>query len=237
MGESGEAPKKKGSCIGKLTALFVFGGLIGLGAAVFFILQPQDLSDLEGSGPGAVGKSSRDLQEVMQNALDGGYSLSLTEEEINLYLRDTLKAEQAGMLASQVSIRSVAVRLDEARAEVIIEREVAGRPLTLSMFLRVEQTELPTGTINTEIFLDGGPYHESLPWPAVGGRFGRLPVPQGFLVLVLPSFKNLAGVYRTDGAEAVKALDFIDEMARIRVEEGKLVLDPVPNTRAMPGGP
>lgn len=230
----GDAPKK-GSCLGKLVVLFVMLGLGGLGAAIYFIALPQDLTDLDGRGPAAVSKDSRDLVEVMRNAIDGGYSASITEEDVNLYLRDTLKAEQGGVLASQVSISDVAVRLEDGRAEVIIVRDVAGYPLTLSMYLRVEQTEQPNGRVTTQIFRDGGPYHESLPQPPVGGRYGRLPVPQGFLRLVLDSFVNLAGVYRTtEGGGPTKALDFVDEMARVRIEEGKLVLDPVAGGMDLP---
>ena len=54
---------------------------------------------------------------------------------------------------------------------------------------------------------------------AVGGRFGRLPVPQGFLLLVMPSFGKLAAVLAPEG-------DLVQEMARIRIEDGRLILDP-----------
>lgn len=232
MADNGDVPRKKGGCIGKLVGLVMFVGLIGIGAAVVAIVKPQDLSDLEGRGPGAVGEKSRDLPQVMKNALDGGYPLTITEKEVNLYLRDTLKSEQGGVLADQVSIRDVAVRFEDGRAEIIIERDVAGQTLTLSMYLRVEQQELPDGRVTTQIFRNGGQYHESIPRPAIGGRFGQLPVPEGFLYLVLPSFADLAAVYRSpDGVNPEKALDFIDEMSRVRVEEGKLVLQSSP---AMP---
>ncbi len=234
MADSGDVPRKKSGCIGKLLGLLMVVGLAGVGAAMFFIFQPQDLSDLDGRGPGAVGKPSRDLPQVMKNALDGGYPLTVTEEDVNLYLRDTLKAEQGGMLADQVKIRDVAVRLEDGRAEVIIERDVAGQSLTLSMYLRVDQRELPDGRVTTQIFRNGGLYHESLPRPAVGGRFGKLPVPEGFLHLVLPSFESLAAVYRTDGSKPVKALDFINEMSRIRIEEGKLVFQSSPGMPMVP---
>lgn len=235
MADSGDVPEKKGGCFSKLVGLLLFVVAIGVGAAVVSIVQPQDLTDLEGRGPGVVGEKSRDLPQVMKNALEGGYALTLTEKEINLYLRDTLKAEQGGFLADQVKIRDVAVRLEEDRAEVIIERDVAGQTLTLSMYLRVEQTELPDGRVTTEIFRNGGLYHESLPRPSVGGRFGQLPVPEGFLHLVLPSFTKLASVYRSESeVRSEKALDFIDDMARIRIEEGKLVMQSSPS---MPGIP
>ena len=235
MADSGDVPVKKGGCFSKLVGLLLLVVAVGVGAAVVTIVKPQDLSDLEGRGPGAVAEKSRDLPQVMKNALEGGYALTLSEKEINLYLRDTLKAEQGGFLADQVAIRDVAVRLEADRAEVIIEREIAGQVLTLSMYLRVEQTEMPDGRVTTEIFRNGGLYHESLPRPAVGGRFGQLPVPEGFLHLVLPSFTELASVYRSEsGMASAKALDFIDDMARIRIEEGKLVMQSTPSMPGMP---
>ena len=201
----------------------------------FRISQPQDLSDIEGRGPGAVGKPSRDLKAVLANSLKGGYKLTLTEEEINLYLRDTLKSRQGGFLESQVSIDDVAVRLEGEHAEIIIVRTVAGQPFTVSMFVTVIQSELPNGTILTEVGRHRGPYHELIKRPLVGGRFGSLPVPQGFMHLVLPSFENLAAVYRdAEAKKPVKELDFVEEMPRFSIVGGKLVLDPNPNVREVP---
>ena len=126
MGDKdGGAAKKKGGCLGKLATLVAFLGLAGLGAAIYFISQSQDLSDLDGRGPGAIGKRSRDLLEVLTNAADRDYDVSISEEEINLFLRDTLSSKQGGILADQVKIKDVAVRLEDGRAEVIIVRDVA----------------------------------------------------------------------------------------------------------------
>lgn len=219
----------------KLMTLCVFAGLVGLGVALYFIVQPQDLSDLDGRGPESADGSPRDLKTVLQKSLEGGYELKISEEEINLYLAETLEAEQGGLLGGQVEITDVAVRLEDSRAEVILVREIAGYPLTLSMYLRVEQREQPDGRVTTRIFRDGGKFHESIPRPGVGGRFGRLPVPEGFLHLVMPSFEKLAEVYRDPAAEEpVKEIDFMEDMARIRIEEGRLVLDPQADAAGIP---
>jgi len=246
MGEKeSPPPKAKGSCLGKLTTLVVFVGLAGLGAALYFIAQPQDLSDIDGRGPAAVGKASRNLKEVLKNSSEGAYPLKLTEEEINLYLRDTLESKQGGFLEEWVDIEDVAVRLEDDRAEVIMVRSIAGYPLTLSMYIRIEQTEQPDGRITTQIFRNGGAYQEWLPKPGIGGRFGQLAVPEGFLLTVMPAFSQLASVYREAPApgsmmrrKPVKEVDFIEDMSRISIEDGKLLLDPRPNTREMmlPGG-
>lgn len=230
-----EEPESKTGCLGKLAALVALAGLVGLGAALWFIATPQDLTDLDGRAPAAADESPRDLKEVLRRSIERGFEATITEKELNLYLRDTLEATQGGLLAGQVTLEDVAVRLEDGRAEIITVRDVAGYPLTLSMYLRVEQFERPDGELVTEVFRNGGPYHEKLPRPSIGGRFGKLPVPEGFLHLVMPAFESLAAVYRDAEADSPeKEIDFIESMARVRIEEGKLVLDPVPNTRTIP---
>lgn len=226
-----EALKPKGSCLGKMVALLAFAGLAGLGTAVFFMGRPQDLSDIKGI---AAGGKSRDLRAVLQSAVDRGYEVTLTEEEINLYLKQTLRAKQGGWLGESVAFDGVRVRLEEGRAEVIMERSVMGRPLTLSMFVRVEQTLSMKGSTQTSVLRDGGPFLPEIPRLeklVKGGRFGRLVVPQGFLLLVLPAYEKLAAAYRQE-----LSLGF-EEMSRIKLGDGKLVLDPRPEGDAVLPGP
>ena len=217
-------PKPKGNCLGKLMALISFAGVAGLGVAVFFITQPQDLSDIKGRPSGLTPPpKTRDLRAVLQNSVDRNYPLTLTEEEINLYLRQTLAAKQGGGLGSQVSLDAVSVRLEEGRAEIVTERTIAGRPLTLSMYVRVEQQIDVHGKTRTMIAREGGPFFPQVERTekfAKGGRFGQLVVPQGFLLLVMPQFEKLAAVYEKELHLA------FEEMSRIRLEKGKLVLDP-----------
>jgi hypothetical protein len=217
-------PKPKGSCLGKLMALFSFAGVAGLGVAIFFITQPQDLSDIKGRPSGLTPPpKTRDLAAVLKNSVDRNYPLTLTEEEINLYLRQTLASKQGGFLGSQVSLDAVSVRLEEGRAEIITERTVAGRPLTLSMYVRVEQHIDVHGKTRTMIAREGGPFFPKVERTekfAKGGRFGQLVVPQGFLLLVMPQFEKLAKIYENE-----LHLGF-EEMSRIKLEKGKLVLDP-----------
>lgn len=222
--------KPKGSCLGKLVTLVALAGVAGLGVAVFFMARPQDLSDIKGIAGTA---KSRDLRAVLQSAVDRGYEVTLTEEEINLYLKQTLLAKQGGLLEKAVAIDGVRVRLEEGRAEIIVQRSVMGQPLTLSMFVRVEQTLNMKGTPQTTVMRDGGPFLPQLPRTerlVKGGRFGQLVVPQGFLLLVLPAYEKLAALYR-------KELELgFEEMSRITMSDGKLVLDPRPDGGAeLPG--
>jgi hypothetical protein len=217
--------KPRGSCLGKLVALITFAGVVGLGAAVFFIARPQDLSDIKGVGPASSvnGGKARDLKTVLKNAVDRGYAVTLTEEEINLYLKQTLTAKQGGLLEKAVTIEGVRVRLENERAEIIIERSIMGRPMTVSMYVRVIQELDVQGRTKTSVLRDGGAYLPDVPRferLVKGGRFGQLVIPQGFLLLVLPSFEKLAKAYETELHQG------FEEMSRITLSDGKLILDP-----------
>lgn len=221
MAKDEDKKKAKGGCLGKLMGLIVFATIVGLGAAIYFVTQPQDLTDLQESpeSSGEVDRSARDIQEVLRKAIQGDYSVRLSEKELNGWLESQLDLNQGGELGANVSLRRVWVRLTDDVAEVIFERDVAGFPMTTSMFLQVEQLETAEG-MRTNVHLHGGGYHELLPIPARGGRFGQLTVPQGFLNLVLPDFQKLAEVFQPE----IK-LGF-EEMASIKIEDGYLVLDP-----------
>jgi hypothetical protein len=226
-----ETKKKRGGCLGKLGGLLVLALLVGLGAALYHVYLPQDLSDIGGVVPSLTTPASppRDLRAVLQKSIEGDYSVTLSETELNQWLTRELKLKQGGELAQWVSLKRVCVRLRAGVAEVIIERDVAGYPLTTSMFLQVEQTESAEG-ISTQIHLHGGGFHEMVPIPTRGGRFGQLTVPQGFLIMVMPDFRKIADLFETE-------LDLgFQRMARIKIEDKRLVLDPKEPTRTESAG-
>jgi hypothetical protein len=217
MAESSK-PKSGGGCLGKLFSLIILIVVCTLGSAVIFVIQPQDLSDIGGYGPSVNKAAPRDLKAVLEAALKRGYPVTLTETEINQWIGQTLAAKQGGFLAGQVSLERVWVRLSDGYAEVVTERTFMGRPFTVSMFLKVEQRQ-GAGSVRTEVHRHGGQYHEAVTKPLRGGRFGKLVVPQGFLLLVMPSYEKLAEVYRKEIHLA------FEEMVRIRIEQKRLVLE------------
>jgi hypothetical protein len=227
MADDDEPKKEKGGCLGKLAGLLVFAVIVGLGAAIYFITLPQDLSDIGGNSPSLTAPASppRDMKAVLTKAIEGDYSVQLSETELNHWLARELKLKQGGELAEWVTLKRVYVRLREGIAEVIIERDVAGYPLTTSMFLQVEQTETAKG-LSTQLHLHGGGFHEMVPMPTRGGRFGQLTVPQGFLIMVMPDFRKIAGLFETE-------IDLgFQRMSRIRIEDKRLTLDPKKPTRS-----
>lgn len=194
---------------------FLLLAAVGAGVAFWLMSKPQDFSDVGGA---AESEGSRDLAVVLRESIDRDIKVTISERELNQWLAKRLVVKQGGALADKVKLERALVRFENDRAELILDRKIQGRPFTVSMYLQVQQTESDKG-VATEILLHGGPYHEQLPYPFVGGRFGRLPVPQGFLLLVMPSFRSLAAAFPEE-------LGLIENMARIRIEENHLVLDP-----------
>ncbi len=204
-------------CLRRLLAWVLLATGLLLGVALVLLLQAQDLSDLSGAVPRG---PARDLPQVLQRAVTHQYPITLTEGEINQWLGRALVARQGGCLAGVATLERVWVRLQDGCAEVVLVRHILGQPFTVSMFLQLAQTQGAKGTL-TEVLLHGGPYGSgSLPLPQRGGRFGKLVVPQGFLRLVTPAYAHLAEVFRTE-----IHLGF-EEMTRVKIERGRLVMDP-----------
>lgn len=223
-------PAPGGGCLPRLLVLVLLLCGLGLAAAIHAISRPQDLGDIGGYGESTEGPPARDLAVVLRNSIDRGYAVTLTEREINQWLEQTLATRQDGLLAHKASLDRVLVRLLDGHAEVVMLRHVMGRPFTVSMFLTIEQTQDADG-VHTSVHMHGGPFHEALPKPPRGGRFGRLVVPQGFLLLVKPAYDRLAACFTEETRLAFQ------EMARIRIEENRLVLDPREPDSLTPGLP
>ncbi len=211
--------KRKDGCLKKLMLLVTIGSAGVLLVAMLFMVLPQDLSDVQGYRDETSTEKARDLHEVLKNAVDRRYQVTLSEAEINRWLADTIEIEQKGLLADHVKMSAVCIRLKEGVAEVIIERTVFGQRTTQSMFIQFKQTQGATG-LRTEVLLHDGPFHAVVPYLRRGGQYGRLVVPQGYIYLVQPAYTELANVCRDEIRLA------FEEMAGISIEEDRLVLNP-----------
>ena len=203
----------------RLLSMGVMLIIAGFAYALLLVFQPQNTSDI-GTGNDPVNPVvARDLKKVFSQSIQDSYPLRLSEEEVNAYLAKTLQPKQDGLAAGFVKLEKVLVRLEKDRAEIIMVRKLGDWDFTISTWVAVNQTENARGEVETLIELDGGP----MPFFSFidrGGRFGKLVVPQGFLLLVRPSFAALAAQY----PEEIR-LGF-EEMSRIRIEDGALLLDP-----------
>lgn len=210
--------------LGKLIRAFILIVCFVFLIAMVFVIQPQDLSDIEGY-QASEAVDSRDLDEVLKKAIEGNYSVAISEGEINEMLKQKLACKQGGALSSMVSLKSVLVRLKEDVGEVIVVREVFGRELTTSMYLQVEQVESEKG-ISTKVHLHGGSIHKIAPSTHRGGQFGKLTIPQGFLLVVMPDFKKIAKALSPEIDSG------FGRMAKFKIGDKRLTLDPRRPTRA-----
>jgi hypothetical protein len=216
-----EAKKTRflGGCFSKLLFLVLLAVLGGMGAGLWFALQPQDMGDLGGHGPAMRATPPRDMKAVLQNAIDRNYAVTLSEAEINQWLASTLEMRQGGVLAKDIKLEHFRVRLEQDRAELILMRTVFGKPFSVSMYFKVNK-ELSGREIITTFNPSGGRFLKDYQFPQKGGRLGQLVVPQGFLHLLMPSYSKIAALYEEEIELA------FTRMQRVRFEEDRLVLDP-----------
>ncbi|MFD2304335.1 hypothetical protein [Roseibacillus ishigakijimensis] len=191
--------------------LFALALLIFLFTAITLSFLPQDLSDLAGrdeDGPTAT--PARNLKRVLENAADQSIKVTLTEEEINQWLAHEIKGQQEGLLASGVSYDGTWVRLKEGSVDLIFEREAFNRKHTVAMNVEIEQ-----------LVEDNNQMSSNIHWR--GGRLGQMPVMQGYLTLVMSSYKELAEVMEPEVA-ALRSL--LEGKALVKIEEGKVTFEP-----------
>ncbi len=220
MSEAPAATKpKSGGCLSKLSVLVFLAIVGGIVTGLFFMARPQDLSDLGGYGPAAHVAPVRDIEGDLKSSIEHERAITLTEADINQWLAKKIQTKQTGLLGNNATLERVWVRLEDGRIEVIMERKIFGAPFTSSMYLQIEQLQKARG-VDTVIRMEGGPLFPGLPKPPRGGRFGQLVVPQGFLLLVMPSYEKLAALFPSERSLILR------QMSRIKLEKGKLVLDP-----------
>ncbi len=204
-------PTRKGAFFKNLFLLSILG-LVVIGLLAYLSFDSQDLSDIDGfvENSLAIAPAGPNLANLLENAARNKNGVRITEEQINSYIRRTLKFEQGGWFESFVEARGVWVRLQENVVEVIIEREVWGRPHTISMLLQPEQTAQDDGRINTNV-------------SRKKGKWGRAKVLNGFMLLTNSSFVSLREAYAT---ETQQIWDMFRGRFQIKVSDGVLELSP-----------
>jgi len=212
-------PHTSGSSSGvlyKLAVLFVFLTVSGVIIALIAILMPQETGDVAGLDAADGG---RDVSAVLRESQQRQVPVTLTEREINQWLARVLIPRQGGRFGEHAEIKRVYVRIREGLGEVVIEREIGGRPFTVSMFLSIEQSQ-DNDRVRTVLNLHGGRYLKWTPGLTRGGRFGRMVMPQGFLSIVFPSFESLAEALSEELAQGFRNMVFI------RLGDQQIELDP-----------
>lgn len=191
--------------------LFALTLLVFLITAIALSFLPQDLEDLEGRTAAAEATApSRNIKRVLENAEAQDLAVTLTEEEVNQWLATQLKGSQEGLLKSQVSYRGVWVRLRKDVLEIIIEREAFNRIHTVAMHVEFEQLLEEGDKMNTQVNIQGG-------------RLGQLPVPEGYILLVMSGYQEIGRVLKEE-VSALKSM--LMGKAVLEISEGKLTLTP-----------
>ncbi|MGJ8725226.1 MAG: hypothetical protein ACSHYB_11765 [Roseibacillus sp.] len=185
--------------------------LVFLFTAITLSFLPQDLSDLEGRNEdGTSTPPARNLERVLENAASQGIQVTLTEEEVNQWVASKVKGTQEGVLGKSVSYRGTWIRFKEGSAEVVFEREAFNRLHTIAMNVEIEQLIEGNNQMSTNIH-----------WR--GGRLGQMPVMQGYLLLVMSSYEELAKAMAPE-MRSLKSL--LQGKATIEFEEGKVSFEP-----------
>lgn len=206
-----------------LLCLLLVGGLC---FAVWLIFQAQDMENLGGRSEADRATRPVDVPALIETAaLRSRQSVVLTEREVNTWLANQVRPVQEGVLSDKVKLTGVWLRFEKTgggRCEIILEREIDGKyPQTVSLFVKVERKKKANGTYTTQIRKDGGNFLGFIP---IGGRFGQLTLPQGFLLFTSASFDALTTLFQQE-LELIEQGIIRRGGGKISFEDGEVHID------------
>lgn len=201
------------SILGNLIFIGTLAVIAGIGWTVARTWIPQDLSTLPGYKQSG---GEANIPELLRQAVKKNVALTLTEEDVNKYIASTLKASQQGILSPIAKPNGVGIKFHDGYMEIIIERQIASRYLqTVSLFVTVIQEENPSSPLPVTR-LEYRENNEQPSYVEKGGTLGRVSVPQGYMILLMPAFENLADAYQ-DFLSSI-----IDNGRIIRISKGHI---------------
>jgi hypothetical protein len=211
------AMENRGRTVKRFFFILAFFFLAGMGLSIFLSFQPQNLSGLSGYKRADRSETIVDVPALIESAAKTRQAISISERQINSWLAENIKVRQEGKLADEVDLKGVWVRFDKVengRAEIILEREFRGKLHTSSLYLRLERKKKEDGSFTTTIRKDGGHFLGTI---LVGGRFGQLKVPQGFLLFTQSAYQSLASLFTEE-------IEYIEEEI-IRKGSGEIIFE------------
>ena len=189
---------------GGFSFMTVFLTLVAMGmlAVVVLVVLPRDMSPVAGYpvNPLTSGKPRNLLAEAQKEMVSRTADLSFTEEEVNQYLNHRLQAEQTGPMASLVKFRGVYIDFTPGIADIIIERELFGMPLTMG------------ATISTDKFRQQTIYR------ATNWQLGRIDLGKRNIKPVIDLFLRLR-------MSCLDEFQTLQQMVDVKFEENKVILD------------
>lgn len=181
---------------------FVCLAIVGMLALLAMLMMPKDMNHISGypakEDTGGVPRNI--LDEAQRLMINRGREMAISETEINTYLNQRLMGEQGGMIASLVDFKGVYVDIAPQSAEIFIEREVFGFPLTMSSKISAEN------------------HRGSVVYRSTGWSLGKLETKSLIMKPVVDLFKRL----RTVCADEYQVMQ---QMHNVRFEDDKLILD------------
>lgn len=128
--------------------VFLFLIALAMLAVVGVVLLPKDISSVKGYPVNPLtsegGEPRNLLDEAQKVMISRDKDLVLSEEEVNRYLNHRLQGQQGGLMSSLVKFRGVYVDFSPERAEIIVERSIFGKPITLTSQIRTEKFQRQT---------------------------------------------------------------------------------------------
>ncbi|MDF1824610.1 MAG: hypothetical protein P1U68_08205, partial [Verrucomicrobiales bacterium] len=124
-----------------LMTVFVSLAILGLIALIGMLMAPKDLSFISGypAKEETMGVPRNILDEAQRLMVSRGGEIALSETDLNTYLNQRLKGEQGGIISSFVDFKGVYVDIAPGTAEIFIERELFGFPITMSSKVKSEK--------------------------------------------------------------------------------------------------
>lgn len=190
--------ENRGSALKRLFLLVASLLVVGMGFAVYLSFQPQDLDGISGYRSDDRLENPIDIPARIEAAAKTRQPITLSERQINSWLAANLRVKQEGKLADVVDMKGVWIRFDKVeggRAEIVIEREVRGITHTSSLYMRFERKKKENGAFTTTVRKDGGRFLGAV---LIGGRFGQLKVPQGFILFTQDAYKSLGALFERE---------------------------------------
>lgn len=159
-----------------------------LGLLLLNMWIPQDMSDIAGYTDNGTAK---DITAIIRNA--NGREVTITEAELNRYLRSTCRLRQTGLFSIISKCHGVGVRVHDGYMEVIIDR-ILGSNLhqTTGVHLSFSrETEHGRPVLKAD-FCGGPPLLGNMPR---GGTIGKVHVPQHHIRMLKPALETLLACY------------------------------------------
>lgn len=173
--------------------LLISGGLFLAFTALLFLLLvkmwiPQDLHDIAGYEDNA---AARDLAAIIRNA--NGEPITITEAELNRYLRETCRMRQTGIFSIITHCQGVAARIHNGYLELVFDRIMgANMHQTTAVYLTFSQkSNLGTPELHVD-FQGGDTIFGGMPR---GGSIGSVPIPQRHVLMLKPAVESLLTCY------------------------------------------